>query len=158
MPKKLQELQMLRVDLIPCLGSSVWWYFIFLRRSANCLLLMEFLMLQTQRWGRAKVMLMPWPHGHLFTYLIEIKDCFLHFLTLDLADVSVQWLGMTLLPSEQWLSTIVLDRLCGEFCNSRLDRLPPWTQSPSRECSCKTQMPAEPSDGQRTVALAVCLV
>lgn len=158
MLQRFQELQILHVDLIPCLGSSVWWYFIFLRRWANCLLLMAFLMLRTQRWDRAKVMLMLDHRDSCSHISVKTRNCFLHLSTQDLADVSIRWLGMTLPLLEQWLSAVVLDCLCGEFCNSRLAHSPSWTQSPSRECSCKTQMPSEPSDGHRTVALAVCLV
>lgn len=155
MLQRLQQRQMLHVDITPYLGSSVWWYFIFLRRWANCLLLMAFLMLHTQRWDSAKVMLMLDHRDTCSHTSVKTRNCFLHLPTLDMADVSIQWLGMTPLLLEQWLSAVVLDCLCGEVCNSRLAHSPSWTQSPSRECSCKAQMPVQPSDGHRTMALAV---
>lgn len=88
------------------------------------LFLMAFLVLHTPRWDRAKVMLMPDHRDTCLHISVKTRNYFLHLSTLDLADVSIPWLGMTLLLLEQWLSAVVLDCLCGEFCNSRLAHSP----------------------------------
>lgn len=124
-PRESGSLRYYMLTLFLVRTSSVWWqYFIFLPRSANCSLLVAFLMLDTQRWGRAKMMLMLWPHCQLFKYVIEKKKLFPASFNSRPGGPRSRWLGVTLRRLERWRSAVVLDRLHREFSNIRASQLP----------------------------------
>lgn len=85
-------------------------------------LLVAYLMLYPQRWGRAKMMLMLWPHWQLIMYPWKEETTSCIFLTLDLADLADRGWGW--LSSQGNGSPPLLWILCAEFCHSRLSQLP----------------------------------
>lgn len=84
-----------------------------------------FLMLEAQRLGRAKMMLVLRTHWWCLCISLQRINCVLHLLTLNLADlVADGWLVVTLLQLKEWFPAIILDRLCRDLCISRLCQLP----------------------------------